>query len=197
MKGSEILDRLFSSRVRIKLLEAFLGRPSPRFYIRELERLLREDVKNISRELKNLEALGLLASEMLGNQRHYSVQEDFPLYPELKGIILKTTGSQRLVREAMESLLGVEVAVLYGAGAAATLSSPDVPLDLLIIGTPDPAELRQTLLLLENKTGREINAIAFTPEEIRQRRKNRDPFLMKILDREKTLIKGSEARTRV
>jgi hypothetical protein len=196
MKGYELLDRLFSSRVRIKLLEVFLGRPAPRFYIRELERLIREDAKNISRELRNLEALGLLKSESAGNQHYYEVREEFLIYPELKAIFLKTTGPQRLLKEAMENLAGVEVAIQYGPGAAASGDYPDLPLDILIIGRPAPAELRQTILLLENKIGREINAIAFTPEEILARRRNRDPFLLRVLERDKTLLRGAQEGTR-
>ena len=192
MKGYELLDRIFSSRVRIKLLEVFLGRPAPRFYIRELERLIREDAKNISRELRNLETMGLLKSEASGNQRHYEVREDFLLYHELRAIFLKTMGPQRLLKEAMENLSGVEVAIQYGPGAATPSGDyADLPLDILIIGRPDPAELRQALLLLENKIGREINAIAFTPEEILARRRNRDPFLLRVLERDKTLLRGS------
>ena len=78
--------------MRIKLLDVFLSVPKARFYIRELERKINEEAKNISRELQNLEALGLLVSEKQGNQKLYSVNEDFFLYPELKGIIFKTTG---------------------------------------------------------------------------------------------------------
>lgn len=174
------------------MLEVFLGRPAPRFYIRELERLIREDAKNISRELRNLESLGLLRSEAAGNQHYYEVREDFLLYPELRAIFLKTTGPRRLLKEAMENLAGVEVAIQYGPGAASPTDFPDLPLDILIIGRPDPAELRQTILLLENKIGREINAIAFTPEEILARRKNRDPFLLRVLERDKTLLRGAQ-----
>ena len=92
MSSYDILKRLFSSRVRIKLLDIFLRTSGTRFYVRELARLLGEDAKNVSRELKNLEALGLLASEKKGNLKFYSVNEYFLLYPDLRSIISKTTG---------------------------------------------------------------------------------------------------------
>ena len=86
------LQKLFSSKVRIRLMDAFLSQPNARFYIRELQRKTGEDIRNIYQELQNLEAIGLLESETQGNQKYYSVNEDFFLYPELKAIIFKTTG---------------------------------------------------------------------------------------------------------
>ncbi len=112
MKNFEIINRLFSSKLRIKLLDVFLRSPNARFYIRELERKIKEEAKNVSRELKNLEALGLLISEKQGNLKYYSVNENFFLYPELKAVIFKTTGVQGLLKEALERLKGIETAFI-------------------------------------------------------------------------------------
>ncbi|MCL0078897.1 hypothetical protein M1O56_04460 [Dehalococcoidia bacterium] len=54
-----MLQRLFSSRVRVKLLNRFITSPEGRFYIRELERLRGEDYKSVVTELHNLESFGL------------------------------------------------------------------------------------------------------------------------------------------
>ena len=45
-----------------------------------------------SRELANLEHIGLLTSEKRGNLKYYSANRNSPIYDEIKGIILKTTG---------------------------------------------------------------------------------------------------------
>ena len=42
MKNFEIINRLFSSKIRTKLLDAFLSLPKARFYIRELERKIND-----------------------------------------------------------------------------------------------------------------------------------------------------------
>jgi predicted nucleotidyltransferase len=191
MKNFEIINRLFSSKLRIKLLDVFLSLPDARFYIRELERKIKEEAKNVSRELKNLEALGLLISEKQGNLKYYSVNENFFLYPELKAIIFKTTGVQGLLKEALERLKGIETAFIYGTYATGKESeSSDV--DIMIIGKPDLTELNEVISDLEEKLNREINYMCFDQEEFKKRRKAGDAFINEVLSGEKIMLKGSD-----
>jgi len=191
MKNFEILDRLFSSKLRIKLLDVFLRSPNARFYIRELERKIKEEAKNVSRELKNLEALGLLISEKQGNLKYYSVNENFFLYPELKAVIFKTTGVQGLLKEALERLKGIETAFIYGTYATGKESeSSDV--DIMIIGKPDLTELNEVISDLEEKLNREINYMCFDQEEFKERRKAGNAFINEVLSGEKIMLKGSD-----
>ena len=191
MKNFEIISRLFSSKIRIKLLDIFLSLPNARFYIRELERKINEEAKNISRELQNLETLGLLISERQGNQKFYSLNENFFLYPELKGIIFKTTGALGLLKEAVAKLKGIEAAFIYGSYATGKeVESSDV--DLMIIGKPDLTELNEVINGLEDKLNREINYMCFDREEYKERKKTKDAFISGVLSDEKIMIKGSE-----
>jgi len=191
MKNFEIINRLFSSKLRIKLLDVFLSLPDARFYIRELERKIKEEAKNVSRELKNLEALGLLISEKQGNLKYYSVNENFFLYPELKAIIFKTTGIQGLLKEALERLKGIETAFIYGTYATGKESeSSDV--DIMIIGKPDLTELNEVISDLEEKLNREINYMCFDQEEFKERRKAGNAFINEVLSGEKIMLKGSD-----
>lgn len=191
MKNFEIISRLFSSKIRIKLLDIFLSLPNARFYIRELERKINEEAKNISRELQNLETLGLLISEKHGNRRFYSPNENFFLYPELKGIIFKTTGVLGLLKEAVAKLKGIEAAFIYGSYATGKeTESSDV--DLMIIGKPDLTELNEVISGLEDKLNREINYMCFDREEYEERKKTKDAFVSGVLSDEKMMLKGSE-----
>lgn len=191
MKNFEIINRLFSSKLRIKLLDVFLSSPDARFYIRELERKIKEEAKNVSRELKNLEALGLLISEKQGNLKYYSVNENFFLYPELKAIIFKTTGVQGLLKEALQRLKGIETAFIYGTYATGKESeSSDV--DIMVIGKPDLTDLNEVISDLEEKLNREINYMCFDQEEFKERRKAGDAFISEVLSGEKIMLKGTD-----
>lgn len=191
MKNFEIINRLFSSKLRTKLLDVFLSLSDARFYIRELERKIKEEAKNVSRELKNLEALGLLISEKQGNLKYYSVNENFFLYPELKAIIFKTTGIQGILKEALKRLKGIETAFIYGTYATGKESeSSDV--DIMVIGKPDLTELNEVISNLEEKLNREINYMCFDQEEFKERRKAGDAFINDVLSGEKIMLKGSE-----
>jgi predicted transcriptional regulator len=55
-----MLERLFVSKTRIKLLEEFLLNPHGEFHIRELARRVDDIPINTQKELRNLHLAGLL-----------------------------------------------------------------------------------------------------------------------------------------
>ena len=54
--------KLFGSKLRARLLSWFLSHPDEMFYVRQIEKILQDDVGNISRELVQLESLDILNS---------------------------------------------------------------------------------------------------------------------------------------
>jgi DNA-binding IclR family transcriptional regulator len=84
-----MLECLFSSRARVKLLELFLLHPEREIHVREICRITGLNINAVRRELANLEDLGLLRSRKAGNARFYTVNIAFPIYRELTGILVK------------------------------------------------------------------------------------------------------------
>lgn len=103
-----MLEKLFSSRVRVRLLEVFLSNPERRFYGRELERMTEEHQNAIWRELRNLSEMGLLTDETEGRTKYYRVSPGFPLYPELRALLFKATG-RRAERTTARALSGIGI----------------------------------------------------------------------------------------
>jgi predicted transcriptional regulator len=66
-----MLQKLFTSKTRVKLLTLFIMNPGREMYIREIARTTRENINSIRRELTNLEGIGLLKSERRGNLKYY------------------------------------------------------------------------------------------------------------------------------
>ena len=89
-----MLETFFSSRVRVKLLGVFMTNPAVKYHSRELARLTGERQNAVWRELRNLEEAGLLHSETRGNRKEYNLSKEYPLYPELRRLILKAKGSK-------------------------------------------------------------------------------------------------------
>jgi DNA-binding transcriptional ArsR family regulator len=83
------LERLFTSRTRVKLLDFFILHPEREIHVREICRRTGSNINAVRRELANLEELGLLTSRRAGNARFYTVDIAFPIYQELVGIFLK------------------------------------------------------------------------------------------------------------
>jgi DNA-binding transcriptional ArsR family regulator len=84
-----MLERLFTSRTRVKLLELFLLHPEREVHVREICRITGLNINAVRRELANLEELGLLRSRRAGNARFYTVNIVCPVYPELTLILVK------------------------------------------------------------------------------------------------------------
>ncbi len=174
-----MLEQLFSSRVRVKVLTAFLTNPDGRFYTRELERLLGESPYAIQRELRRLEAIGLLEVQPQANIKYYALNKDFPIYPELKNIILKTTGMGDVLRDGLAKLGTIEQAFIYGSVAAGDENGLS-DIDLMIIGKVDLMRLSSVITQLEDSIGREINYIVYDREEFTRKLREGDVFLNNV-----------------
>ena len=99
-----MLERLFTSKTRVKLMTLFLMNPDKELHVREIVRLIDENVNAARRELTNLEDIGLLRSSRKGNLKQYAVNKSMPLYEELTAMILKTEGVAKILKEHIADL---------------------------------------------------------------------------------------------
>ena len=75
-----MLQKLFTSKTRVKLLTLFMMNPGREMYVREIARNTEENINAIRRELANLEGIGLLKSERRGNLRCFQKGKDLAVY---------------------------------------------------------------------------------------------------------------------
>ena len=85
-----MLKKLFSSKIRIKLLTLFFTNPDNEFFLREIHRQIKMTLSAIHRELENLEEISLISSIEKGRIKYYKINRKHLIYPELKNIIYKT-----------------------------------------------------------------------------------------------------------
>jgi predicted nucleotidyltransferase len=176
----DMLQNLFSSRVRIELLDAFFLKSDKDLYPRELERITGEDYKSISRELRNLEQTGLLISRRQGNLKYYHLDKGFLLYEELRSIFMKTRGAVSLLKNALAGISHIDFALIYGSVAAGAESETS-DIDLMVIGKTKLEQMVKQLRGPEETLGREINTTLYSLSEIKQRYKANDPFITNVL----------------
>lgn len=188
---ADLLEEFLLSRTRARLVAAFALRPGERLYLREISRLIKADVRAVKQEVDRLERLGFLKSQASGNRRYVEVNENFPLYPELKAIALKTLGLGDALREALTQMLGIQVAFVYGSVAKGE-ERPGSDLDLFILGHVSGPLLHKTLAKSEAALKREVNTSRFTAEEVRQRLKKQDSFIKDIISGPKIFIIGTD-----
>jgi predicted nucleotidyltransferase len=184
-----MLERFITSKTKRKLLKLFILHPEKSFYIRELEKLTKEPVTAVRRELGYLEEAGFLKSRKEGNLKYFEVNKDFPIYPELKKIIYSTIGFGDYLKEKLSSYNSIDVAFIYGS-VARNDENIQSDIDLFVVGDADHKNLH-AISNIEEEIGREINYTSMTRQEFEDRLKKKDSFLTRILREEKILLKGT------
>ncbi len=186
------LGLLFSSSARVKILTLFITNPKRRFYQREVAKFTHLPIRAVQRELVRMERLGLLETAREGNRVYYQVNEKFFLYPELKGIVLKTSGLGSILRDNLQAEEDILVAFIHGSYAQnrETISSD---IDLFLVGEISSKDLHKLIRKAQGISGREINYALYTPEEFKKRVQTKDHFISEVLHSAKIFIKGSES----
>lgn len=190
-----MLQKLFSSRVRVEILSAFLMNPGRELYLREVARLTGEDYKNVSMELRNLREIGLVSSRNEGNLKYFSLNKEFVIYEELKSIFMKTKGAVGILREAVSTKRDIDYAFIYGSFATEE-ERAESDIDLMVIGRISLEEVLALIRGPEEKLSREINVSLYDLQEIRKRVKDHDPFIMEVLGGSKIMLIGDENELR-
>ncbi|MBU1910892.1 winged helix-turn-helix domain-containing protein, partial [Patescibacteria group bacterium] len=134
--SSTILKALFSSQTRVKLLSTFLLHPEEEYYIRELTRLLHEQINSIRRELENLRRIGLVRARHRNRKKYYRIDPDFSLYVELRNIFSKEIQAESPIVASLKKLPDIDFILLAG-----NFVGTESKVDLLIVG-----ELKKEML---------------------------------------------------
>jgi len=188
---SATLKALFSSKLRIKVLEHLFFHPGEEFYVRRLASEIDEPVGTLARQLAGLERAGILTSRRIGNQRHYGLNEDCPILEDLRNIFLKTAGAGAELRRALEKVSGVEIAFLYGSYASGEAHAGS-DLDLMIIGNVSDRKLAPLVARVERRLKREINYTTCTREDAEKRLGQKGDFVHEVLAGPRILLIGDE-----
>lgn len=177
------------SRLRRKLLSYFFTNPQTDLYVREAAAILKEDAGNLSKEFANLEKMGIFSSRMRGRQKYFSLDENYPLFNELKSVIFKTIGVEGSIREVIEASDNIKAAFIYGSFAR-NKENAFSDIDLLVIGNTDEDDFMERIDVLEKKLQREINYNVYSEKEFSERLRRKDSFVINILKRPKIVLKG-------
>ena len=186
-----MLKQLLGSRIRISILKLFIFNPNKEYYIREIERLTKEPFDPLRMELRRLENTGLLKSRTSGRQKYYSINPKHTLFTDIKSIILKTVGIGDLLRSAFDKKDDILTAFIYGSYAK-DLEQAESDIDLFVIGKISSKELQGAISDIEAKAKREINPTIYSLEELKDKCKSKNNFIIGVLKGPKIFLKGDE-----
>ena len=187
-----ILEKLFGSRLRGKVLGWLFSHPKERYFIRQLESLLGEDKTNLSRQLARLAALGILVSSSEGQQKYYQANEACPFYEELRGLVIKTVGVADVLRSTLAPLAErIDFAFVHGSMARGEVkASSDI--DVIVVGTVSFADVVAAFGPAQKRLGREVNPSVYPPEEFHRKLRERHYFLTQVLETPRIMLIGDD-----
>jgi len=187
-----ISDALFPL-VRQRVLALLYGQAERSFYANEVIALAQSGSGAVQRELAGLSEAGLLTVSRVGNQRHYQANSACPVYAELRGLVLKTSGLADVLRAALLPIAAqISGAFVYGSVAKHTAGSGS-DVDVLIVSEAlSYAEVFGALESAAVKLVRPVNPTLYTPEEFTRRVLKDQAFIKRVLEQPKIWLLGSE-----
>jgi hypothetical protein len=177
-----MLKQLFTSGARIKLLETFLRTPVGDFFIRELTRLLNEQINSVRRELGNLKSMGLLRSRIKNRKKYYVVNKNFLLYNELRSILIKASSTIENISKKLQKFGKIELLVISGV-----FLDKNTPTDLFIVGEVNQNEI-EDLLTRELDMKRSLKMSIISKDDFLYRLKINDKFVRDLINDPENII---------
>ena len=154
------------------LLKFFLNSHS-KAHLRGLAEEFGESTNSIRHELNNLSKAGYLVSNEKGNIIEYSANIEHPLYPELKNLVHKYMGIDKIIDNIVNKMISrlglLEMAFITGDYAEGKDSGI---IDLILVGEINSKNLLGYVQKAEELIKRKIRTLVLSAEEFQQNKKN-------------------------
>ncbi|MFZ4437201.1 MAG: toxin-antitoxin system toxin subunit [Syntrophales bacterium] len=186
------LAEILSSKIRAEIFRILFGvAKDTALHMREIERRTGFAIGTVQKELQKLQRLDIITRDKDGNRVYYRANIAHPLYPDIRSLVLKTSGLADVIKNALTNEPGIKVAFVFGSfGRQEENAASDV--DLMLIGSIGLRRLTGLLMDVSGRIGREINPHALTEKEFAKRRSEQDHFLKQVIESPKVFIIGTE-----
>ena len=148
----------------------FFFNPKTRSYLRELAKEFNVSSNAVREELNQLTSTNLLKSEKNGRLVYYTANTEHTLFPELKSMVGKVMGIDKVIEGIVNRLGDLERAYLiddYAEGKDTGI------IDILLVGNIDPYHLNDLSRKTEGYIQRKIRSLVLSRDEF-------DSFRVKI-----------------
>jgi hypothetical protein len=208
-----MVEQLFGSKTRVKLLQLFYSNPNRSFYVREITRKIDEQINSVRRELANLLSIGIISSDATNNRLYYEVNQKYKHYaplamifggagapvevkaptkgkkekdvvePEPKKVKVPVVEENPTVKK-LQTAGRVSLALLTGQFTRDELSG----IDLLVVGDVNAAKLATAVADIEKDEGKEVRYAVMSVKDFEYRRQITDRFITNVLEAKKQVI---------
>lgn len=179
-----MVEQLFGSKTRVKLLQLFFSNPNRSFYVREITRKIDEQINSVRRELANLLSIGIISSDTNNNRLYYEVNQNYEYYAPLAAIFgggKPSLGTKKVSEPSktdndIAAIGNVELAILTGHFTRDDSSG----VDILVVGDVNPTQLSKYISEMEKLEAKDLRYTVMSLDEYRYRQQVNDRFISLI-----------------
>ena len=191
-----MVEQLFGSKTRVKLLQLFYSNPNRSFFVREITRKIDEQINSVRRELSNLLSIGIITSENTNNKLYYEVNQKYEYYEPLQQIFgggIKRTkkagdtadgDGDGMVDAGLKAVGHIDLAVYTGQFTRDETAG----VDILVVGEVNPNALQKYVDELEAKENKNLRYAVMSLPDFRYRQQIRDRFAVAIAQSKKQVL---------
>jgi predicted nucleotidyltransferase len=188
--AAALLAEFLFGPLRTRLLSTLFLHPDTAWHARELARRIDAVPGSTNRELIKLADAGLLLRRHVGNQVHYRANRDCPVFPELAGLLRKTSGLAETLTDALVPLAGrIRCALIYGSVARGEETAYS-DIDVLLLGDVGFAEVLQALHPVQDRVQREINPVVYLEADFQAKILSNHTWARDIVEKPKLFLIG-------
>ena len=184
------LAEILSSKIRSEIFRLLFGINRAELHVREIERQTGLSIGTVRQELQKLVKMQLLKTRKDGNRLYYCGNSDHPLFPDIRNLVLKTSGLVEVIKSALKDK-EITIAFIFGS-IATSQEGARSDVDLMVIGQVNLRSLSSWLNKATEKIGRDINPHVLKEDEFKKRKNQGDHFLSAVLRSLKLFIIGNE-----
>lgn len=187
--SERILELLFDSPLKVKLLKLFLRNTNRRYLMSEIVRKTQGSKRTVIKQVKGLESIGFLLSKRIKPNKkkgivgglYFVVNQNFDFYNELQSLVLKSSPtSKEKMLSRLVKIGHIKMALISGV----FLNTENSRLDLFLVGDDiSHKKLMSFLADMEAEVGKEIEYAAMETKEFDYRFHMFDRFVRDILEK--------------
>ncbi|MDB5184264.1 MAG: hypothetical protein JWN38_72 [Candidatus Saccharibacteria bacterium] len=201
-----MVEQLFGSKTRVKLLQLFYSNPNRSFYVREITRKIDEQINSVRRELSNLLNIGIITSDNTNNKLYYEVNQKYEFYEPLQAIFgggvkklpkkaaaaAPTDGEAEAEQPVDESAAHSELKAVGHIDLAVYTGQftrdETAGVDIFIIGEVNTNALQKYVDQLELQEKKSLRYTVMSLADFQYRQQIRDRFAVAIMQAKKQVL---------
>jgi hypothetical protein len=188
-----MLNKIFVSEVRVKILKLMLLEPEKSLHVRAIVRAVGAEINAVRRELDNLVTIDLFSKRQSSNRIYYTVNTKHPFFGDLISLVAKENGIASKLYKGLKSLGDVEYIFLSKSFLRGRKSTA-LDVDLFVVGEVITPVLEKIVKEEEDRIGREINYAVMSSEEFMSRKRTMDQFIVRLMSQGRAMLVGDEEK---